>query len=219
MDELNKIPELFNELSNNLDSKSLSTYCKSSKSIHEMCQSDQVWLNNINARFGIEMNTIEAYSMLLEFMECDYVGYMNVTLYDEKAANRDKIVTILGKILVKSYDTIGEILEQLDKKFGILGDIAVAEVLKPNKFTDKRYSIGEYYIEYEGCDGCEEGIRVTGYLLHHDAKPKVGWLNHSLDMVIPRLSISNMDLVFVKHDYSDKELEKIRRVITESLEN
>lgn len=217
MDRVTQIPELRNKISSNLGSNTLSKFRKSSKTIYDTYESNEIWLDNIDARFGIHLTAGEAHDMLLKFIERDFVGYMSVVLYDEHAENEDDIVTVLGRVLVKTCDTVAELLDRLDKRFGILGDVLISPELPDEMANCGRMSAPSiHFAEYANAFVGRAEVSVSGYILQHDEDVEP-LLQDTLNVVIPQFFISTSSIVFVKRDYSEQQLADIRALIAESL--
>lgn len=215
MDEITKIPEMLNSITATMKSDELSKMCQISTDFNTASCSPEMWLKNIKTRFGVDLNNRAAYDLLLKFFERNIVINANVTILDEKAADENNAVKILGKMLISATDTVAEIVDRLDKQFGILGDVAICGVVEDD-FTSDRY-IFTNYSEFEQCTENYIHIETDAYILHHTGRISVPWFVGQMQSVIPQALPTNTEIVFVKYDYSAAELKKIRSKIVKAL--
>lgn len=215
MDQIVKIPELFGTVTANLNGETLSKMCHTSEGIHKVCESSEIWLNNLESRFGISLNNVTAYSTLLKFAERHIIKNMDVVLVDWKA--KDNPVKLLGQLLVTSVDTVAEVLHRLDVEFGLLGNVAISSVNK-TIFTRKRYhhfSEYSYYTDIFGADAAAPIISTK--ILHHKESMELKWFTTPISLLYSQGFIGDIEIVFLKRNYSKKQLNNIRRLINKAL--
>ncbi len=205
--------EIINLILSELDVYQILKFCSSQVGDRKLCQNNELWLNNIYHRFGVNLTIERALSLLVNLFETNTVSNVNIGLLDI-----DKnTVTILGKIFLEPATTILGLVLEIHRRFGILGEIRFQIVNDRQSFTGDRY-VG-YHVNYSTFENDAYHSFDSADLLLPVGFPNPSeedevvyideltyWLLTPLRLIIPQLFPEDMEIIITKHKFTDREL-------------
>lgn len=213
--------EVINLILSELDAWEILKFCSSHVGGRTLCRNNELWLNNIYHRFGVNLTIERALSLLVNLFETNTVSNVNIGLLD---ADKNT-VTILGKIFLEPATTILGLVEEINRRLGILGEIRFKIVNDAQSFTKDRYV--RYHVVYSTFENDDYHNFYSADLLLPVVFPNPSeedkdvyvdelayWLLTPLGLAIPQLFPETMEIVIIKHQFTDREL----NIITESID-
>lgn len=181
--------------------------------IQKLQNDPQLWLAIIRQKFDIDLSNQKAYSLLIDLMNNEMIKKVDVVL----ANINNKTYKVLGRILISATDTLGKLVCQIWREYGLLGWIEFSQDIGGDEYmghfiTYESYKKSDYiYTNFE--------TLIIPKKFRPDLKDKDSikylnfWLDNTIKEIMPKPLL--MDLVIMIHDYTYTDRD--RKIIESAL--
>ncbi len=208
--------ELLTELWTNLPNEGIKTMIETLPEVRTAFSDWNLWHQNIEKRFGISVNTIDAGLMITSMLENSIMIHSNVSLIS------DETVKVMGKIFLTPVTTIKDLAKEIYSRFGIMGNIDYRLVTDDDKLNyHTRYEPVEVdgavqflYHGYGGDNSVNASVKLFSVDIDMFTLNELDhWVKLKLKNIVPIIFPRNFEIIILPQEPTDRALAIIHQLL------